>query len=72
MTAIGSLEAGGAYQQIVSDIMGRDFDTLYAESPQFRKLVDGGMEPAKAQIQVASDAGKMAAAITTKLGSVHK
>ena len=69
LTAIGSLEAGGAYQQITADVMGRDFDTLYAESPQFRELVDGGMEPADAQIQVASDAGKMAAAITAPLAA---
>jgi len=69
LTAIGSLEAGGAYQQITADVMGRDFDTLYAESPQFRELVDGGMEPADAQIQVASDAGRMAAAITAPLAA---
>lgn len=69
LTAIGGLEAGGAYQQITADVMGRDFDTLYAESPQFRELVDGGMEPADAQIQVASDAGKMAAAITAPIAA---
>ncbi len=69
LTAIGGLEAGGAYQQITADVMGRDFNTLYAESPQFRELVDGGMEPADAQIQVASDAGKMAAAITAPIAA---
>lgn len=64
LTAIGGLEAGGAYQQLTSDVMSRDFDTLYTESPQFRELLDGDMEPADAQIQVASDAGRRAAAIT--------
>lgn len=64
LTAIGGLEAGGAYQQITSDVMGRSFDTLYAESPEFRELVDNDVEPADARIQVATDAGKMAAAIT--------
>lgn len=69
LTAIGGLEAGGAYQQITADVMGRDFDTLYAESPEFRELVDNGMEPADAQIQVASDAGRMAAAITAPIAA---
>ena len=69
LTAIGGLEAGGAYQQLASDVMGRDFNTLYAESSQFRELVDGGMEPADARIQVASDAGVRAAAITAPLAA---
>lgn len=69
LTAIGSLEAGGAYQQIVSDVMGRDFDTLYSESPQFRELVDGGVSSVDARVEVASSAGLQAAAITAPLAA---
>src|SRR5690606_26504826 len=33
---IGGLEAGGAYTQVVNDVMSRSFEDLYEKSPEYR------------------------------------
>lgn len=67
--AIGTIEAGGAYQQVAADIMGRDHAQLEQESPMYRELIAGGMSQDEAKSTVASRTGKMAAAITAPLAA---
>lgn len=63
-TGIAATEAGGSYQQIASDIMDRDFETLAKESPLFNELVAGGTSPEDARTAVANQTGLLSAAIT--------
>lgn len=67
--AIGSLEAGGAYQQITADIMGRSHETLMAESPTYRELIAQGVSREDAKIEVANRTGLLSAAITAPLAA---
>lgn len=69
LSAIAATEGGGAYQQIASDIMDRDFDTLRAESPMFRELVASGMSPEEARTTVANRTGLLSAAITAPVAA---
>lgn len=68
-SAIAATEAGGAYQQITSDVAERDFDTLRKESPMFNELVASGMSPAEARDTVASRTGLLSAAITAPVAA---
>lgn len=67
--AIGSLEAGSAYQQIAADIMGRSHETLMAESPTYRELIAQGVSREDAKIEVANRTGLLSAAITAPLAA---
>ena len=67
--AIGGMEAGGAYQQVAADIMGRDHDKLMAESPMYRDLIAQGVSQDDAKAQVADRTGKMSALITAPLAA---
>ena len=67
--AIGAIEGGGAYQQITSDIMGRDHERLMEESPMYRELLDQGMNQEDARTTVANRTGQLAAAITAPLAA---
>lgn len=66
--AIGGIEAGGSYQQITADIMGRTHETLLMESPLYREeLTQKGDTPENRQAakeMVANHTGLRAAAIT--------
>jgi hypothetical protein len=62
--SIGAVEAGGSYQQIVSDIAGRSHETLMAESPMYQELIAQGMPQEEARNAVANRTGLLAAAIT--------
>lgn len=68
-SAIAATEAGGAYQQITSDIADRDFDTLRKESPMFNELVAEGMSPEDARATVANRTGLLSAAITAPVAA---
>ena len=69
LTAIGGMEAGGAYQQVVSDIMGRDHETLMKESPMYRELIANGTSQEDAKAQVANRTGLISAGITAPLAA---
>ena len=62
-TGIAATEAGGAYQQVASDIADRDFETLAKESPMFNELIAGGMSPEDARTTVANQTGLLSAAL---------
>lgn len=69
LTAIGLMEGGGAYNQVTADIMGRDHSQLMQESPEYSRLVAGGMDPTEAKKQIANKTGLIAASITTPLAA---
>lgn len=67
--AIGLMEGGGAYQQTSEEVMKTPFDKLFAESPEFSRLVMEGASPAEARITVANRAGLTSAAIAAPVGA---
>lgn len=67
--AIAAMEAGGAYQQTAADVLGRSFDDLNKNSPQFRELVAGGMSQEDARQRLANRAGQTAAAIQAPIAA---
>lgn len=69
LAAIGGMEAGGAYQQVAADIMGRSHDKLMEESPMYRELISQGLSQEAAKAQVADRTGKLSAAITAPLAA---
>jgi len=60
---IGGMEAGGAYQQTVQQVMAMSHDDLVAGSPEYVKLLQEGWDPEDAQVELATSAGLTAAAI---------
>lgn len=66
--ATGLLEGGGAYTGSVEQVMAMSHDDLAANSEDYRNLVASGVEPEAARMQVASEAGKTAAAIQAPVG----
>lgn len=66
--ATGLLEGGGAYTGSVEQVMGMSHDDLAVNSEDYRILVGSGMSPEDARIQLASEAGKTAAAIQAPVG----
>ncbi|QEM41168.1 virion RNA polymerase [Pseudomonas phage Zuri] len=69
LAAIGGMEAGGAYQQVAADIMGRSHEKLMEESPMYRELIGQGLSQEAAKAQVADRTGKLSAAITAPLAA---
>lgn len=69
LTAIGLMEGGGAYNQVAADIMGRDHSQLVNESPEYARLIAGGMDPTEAKTQIANRTGLIAAGITAPLAA---
>lgn len=67
--AIGAMEGGGAYQQTADDVMKTPFSKLFAESPEFNKLVIQGASPEDARTTVANKAGLTAGAIAAPLAA---
>ena len=61
---IGSMEAGGAYQQSVNEVMGMNPADLMKTSEDFRSLVQEGIDPIEAQKIIASKTALTSAAIT--------
>lgn len=62
--AIGSMEAGGAYQQAVSQVMEMPDTQLVEGSPEFRTLLEQGVVPSEAKKIIANKAGLAAAGMT--------
>lgn len=67
--AIGSMEAGGAYQQTASEIMKMSHTELAAKSPVYQQHIADGMSPDEARRQTASETGIEAAAITAPVAA---
>lgn len=64
MAAIGAMESGGAYQQAVQEVMSMNHAQLSETSSDYRELLGTGLSPEEARVRLASETGKMAAAIT--------
>lgn len=61
--AIGLQEGGGSYAQVLNEVLAMDINELMVKSPEFARLVLGGMAPEEARAQVAQSAALMAAAV---------
>lgn len=62
---IGAMEAGGAYQQAVENVMGMSFEDLARTSDMFNELVaTGEMTPEEARVRVAGQIGLTSAGVT--------
>ena len=61
---IGSMEAGGAFQQTANDVLGMEFADLAMKSPEFTKLMEQGLSPEEARATLANKAGLEAAMVT--------
>lgn len=59
--AIGLTESGGTFVQATNEVMNMKFEDLAKVSPEFNKLVAGGMTQEAARAQLANDAGTQAA-----------
>ena len=62
--AIGTMEAGGAYQQSVQQVMEMKPEQLMAGSPEYQSLIQAGTSPQEAQQIIASKAGLASAGLT--------
>ena len=62
--AIGTMEAGGAYQQSVQQVMETKPEQLMAGSPEYQSLIQAGTSPQEAQQIIASKAGLASAGLT--------
>ncbi|QDH83996.1 virion RNA polymerase [Achromobacter phage vB_AxyP_19-32_Axy11] len=67
--AVGTMEAGGAYQQVTAEVMKKDFAELAKTSPLYQDLIKQGVSPEDARVRVANATGKMAAAIQAPVGA---
>ena len=63
------LEAGGAYSQTSTDILSMPFDQLEANSPTYRELINTGVSPEQARIEVANKSALFAAAIQAPIAA---
>ena len=63
------LEAGGAYSQTSTDILSMSFDQLEANSPTYRELINTGVSPEQARIEVANKSALFAAAIQAPIAA---
>lgn len=63
-TLIGSMEAGGAFQQTANDVLGMEFADLAMKSSEFTKLMEQGLSPEEARATLANKAGLEAAMVT--------
>ncbi len=67
--AIGLLEAGGSYTDIVNDVMARSHEDLLRTSSDYKLLIDQGIAPDEAKVQIANSAALKAAAIVGPLAA---
>ncbi|UCR75508.1 putative virion-associated RNA polymerase [Alcaligenes phage vB_Af_QDWS595] len=67
--AIGALEGGSAYQEVVNQIMEMSFDDLEKNSPRYRDLIASGSTPEEARLQIANSGAMQAAAIQSPLAA---
>lgn len=68
--AIGSMEAGGAYQQTANEIMEMPFSELAAKSPVYQQHIKDGLSPEEARRQTASETGITAAGLTAPVAAL--
>ncbi len=69
-TAIAGTEGGGAYQQVVNEVMNKDHATLMRENSDYKNLIKQGISQEDAKSQIANKTGLTAAAITAPLAAV--
>ena len=67
--AIGSMEAGGAYQQTASEIMKMSHQELASKSPVYQQHIADGLSPDEARRQTASETGIVAAGLTAPVAA---
>ena len=67
--AIGSMEAGGAYQQTASEIMKMSHQELASKSPVYKQHIADGLSPDEARRQTASETGIIAAGLTAPVAA---
>lgn len=63
-SAIAATEAGGSYAGATQSVMGRSHEQLMDESPNYRGLIEAGVDPEEAKRTVANRAGLVSAVIT--------
>ena len=63
------LEAGGAYSQTSTDILNMSFDQLEENSPTYRELINTGISPEQARIEVANKSALFAATIQAPIAA---
>lgn len=68
--AIGSMEAGGAYQQTANEIMEMPFSELASKSPVYQQHIKDGLSPEEARRQTASETGITAAGLTAPVAAL--
>lgn len=68
--SIGAMEAGGAYQQAVSQVMGMPDSQLVTGSQEYRTLLEQGVDPSEAKKIIANKAGLAAAGMTAPFAIV--
>ena len=61
---IGTLEAGGTYQQTVNEVMKLDHSQLMETSADYRDLINSGMTIEDAKTSLANDTGLLAAGMS--------
>lgn len=59
-TGVGVAEASGSLSDAINQVMEMDHDTLAANSPHYRGLIEEGLSPEEARTQVASITGRVA------------
>lgn len=68
-TAIAATEAGGSYAGATQSVMERSHEQLMDESPNYRGLIEAGVDPEEAKRTVANRAGLVSAAITAPVAA---
>ncbi len=61
--AIGLMEAGGAYSQVIDDVTGRSHEDLMKSSPAYAQYINQGVSQEEAKTRIADNAALTAAAV---------
>lgn len=68
--AVAAGEAGAAYTGSVNRVMDMSPEELNANSEDYRRLINSGLSHEEAQLEIATDAGMMAAALQAPVAAV--
>lgn len=69
MIGVGLQEGGGAYQQVVNQVMGMKHADLMKGSEEYRKLIEAGSSPEDAKLLIADTAANSAAMRTAPVAA---
>lgn len=67
--AIGAMEGGGAYTDVSNQIQEMSFKELEQNSPNYRALIEEGLSPEEARLNLANSAGTRAALVTAPIAA---